>query len=564
MAFRRSALFGSSKSCRYSSSRLGVDMENAEANKKMLDKPQEAEATPIDYRDLEKFLFCGTYQIIVAIIYQIASFIFGFNLIFMAFMILEPTWRCDSPHNVSSEIFNASSSTDRCAMLRSGQCSSPTWYNWDLVCDRKHIAYAVLSIQMGALLVGTALISRMADRFGRKPVLLLSMIAQAVVGIATAFANSWQVFATCRFFAGLFGAGLMSVVGVYVVENVSKSNRLFIMAIGGVNIGIALSSLLAFAFQHWRPLSIAASSFGFVTALLLLGTRETPRWLIQHGKAEQARKTYQYILRVNRKQAEQMNDEQWHTLIEHAQRRSGRRPTFCDLFRRRELFTRTVVLCYCMFVMKLVSNLLMFSMDDLVGSIYLNSVIYGLVNWLGGLICSCVDRVFRQFGRKHMVGTLLSLVIVCTLCLTIEKWLELNYHALQRAVVFVGAFSSSPLWISLNLVIVESFPTMLSGRHFQKYCFGIEFHAGQCWRTHRPPVAVVGKIQNCRVEKVEKQLCFEATKWKPIPWIVVTVAAVCAQLTFLVKIPETKGKPLTEGFGGRDEKSALPNRELQK
>ncbi|KFD52398.1 hypothetical protein M514_06779, partial [Trichuris suis] len=394
---------------------------------------------------------------------------------------------------------------------------------------------------MGALLVGTALISRMADRFGRKPVLLLSMIAQAVVGIATAFANSWQVFATCRFFAGLFGAGLMSVVGVYVVENVSKSNRLFIMAIGGVNIGIALSSLLAFAFQHWRPLSIAASSFGFVTALLLLGTRETPRWLIQHGKAEQARKTYQYILRVNRKQAEQMNDEQWHTLIEHAQRRSGRRPTFCDLFRRRELFTRTVVLCYCMFVMKLVSNLLMFSMDDLVGSIYLNSVIYGLVNWLGGLICSCVDRVFRQFGRKHMVGTLLSLVIVCILCLTIEKWLELNYHALQRAVVFVGAFSSSPLWISLNLVIVESFPTML-----------------------RSTVSGLSSMLVNVGGLIVPQLLWSATKWKPIPWIVVTVAAVCAQLTFLVKIPETKGKPLTEGFGGRDEKSALPNRELQK
>ncbi|CDW52526.1 Organic cation transporter protein [Trichuris trichiura] len=521
-------------------------MENAEPNKKMLDKSQET----IDYRDLEKYLFCGLYQIIVAIIYQIASFIFGFNLIFMPFMIFEPTWRCDSPRNSSSDLFNGSLSSDRCAMLRNGECSGPTWYNWDLVCDKKHIVYDILSIQMAALLLGTLLIGRMADRFGRKPVLLSTMIGQGVLGIATAFANSWQVFATCRFFAGLFGAGLMSVVGVYVVENVSKSNRLLIIAIGGVNIGIAFSSLLAFAFQHWRPLSIAASSFGFVTALLLVGTRETPRWLIQHGKTEEARKSYRYILRINQKQAEQMTDEQWDTLIEYAQRRSGKRPTFCDLFRRRELFTQTVVLSY--------SILLMFSMDDLVGSIYLNSAIYGLFNWLGGIVCSFVDRTFRRFGRKHMVGTLLSVVIVCMLCMTLEKWLELNHHLLQRAVVFVAAFASSPLWISLSLVIMESFPTALrstvSGISSTLVNVGGLVVPQLLWWVRPKGVA----LQSC------KDNYFEGTIWKPIPWIVVVVAAVSSQLTFLLKISETKGKPLMEGIGHRDETLAPPNIELKK
>uniref|UniRef100_A0A5S6R197 MFS domain-containing protein n=1 Tax=Trichuris muris TaxID=70415 RepID=A0A5S6R197_TRIMR len=481
-----------------------------------------------NYADVEKFLYCGSYQIVVAVIYLFACFVFAFNLIFMTFMILEPPWQCEPYLNMTSSSSNLSnvSLDDRCALLQSGQCTNITWVNvtfysvvseWNLVCDKKNILYSILSIQMGALLVGTPLIGRLADRFGRKPILCLSMISQASFGIATGFANTWQVFAVCRFFVGLFGAGLTSVVGVYVVENVSKSYRLFIMAIGGMNIGMILSSCLAFGFQHWRPLTMTASSAGFVALLLILFTCESPRWLILHGRAEQARRSYRYILRINGKQAKQMNDDQWKLLVEQAQRYRSKRASFWDIFRETQLLIRTSILSFAMFVMKMISTLLMFSMDDMAGSIYLNAVVYGLVNWLGGLSCSFIDRAFRRVGRKHMIGTLLSVVIVCTLGITVTKWLDLKLHSLERALVFIGAATSSPLWISFSLVTMESFPTSL-----------------------RSTVSGVTSMLVNIGGLVIPQLLLLALKWKPIPWIVVTVLTTICLLSFLAKIPETK------------------------
>jgi len=52
------------------------------------------------------------------------------------------------------------------------------------------------------VLVGAIVFTTLADNYGRKPIFLFSQCAMVVVGVATAFINSYYMFAALRLFAG--------------------------------------------------------------------------------------------------------------------------------------------------------------------------------------------------------------------------------------------------------------------------------------------------------------------------------------------------------------------------
>ena len=51
---------------------------------------------------------------------------------------------------------------------------------------------------------GAMICTALADKFGRKPVFLISQWAMVVVGVANAFAPNYTVFCVFRFFVGVF------------------------------------------------------------------------------------------------------------------------------------------------------------------------------------------------------------------------------------------------------------------------------------------------------------------------------------------------------------------------
>ena len=52
-------------------------------------------------------------------------------------------------------------------------------------------------------MVGAMISSILSDKFGRKPVFLISQWAIVIVGVANAFATNYYVFAIFRFLTGI-------------------------------------------------------------------------------------------------------------------------------------------------------------------------------------------------------------------------------------------------------------------------------------------------------------------------------------------------------------------------
>lgn len=106
-----------------------------------------------------------------------------------------------------------------------------------------------IALYTGALVVATPLLGRLSDRFGRKPIMIYSLIGACIGYIVLAFSDSLLVIALARLFSG-FMAGNYGAAQAYMVDISSDQNRarymgLFGAALGlGFVIGPAIGSLL--------------------------------------------------------------------------------------------------------------------------------------------------------------------------------------------------------------------------------------------------------------------------------------------------------------------------------
>jgi len=155
-----------------------------------------------------------------------------------------------------------------------------------------------VAIALIGTIVGSITASRPADRFGRRPALVITAALYLVSAIGSALAPTWVLFLIARFVGGI-GVGAASVVSPMFTAEISPAeHRRRLVAL--VQFNIVLGILLAFASNYvlaqvfsdnvaWRWMfgveAVPAAAF-----LLLLGTvRETPRWLLEEGRTDAAR-----------------------------------------------------------------------------------------------------------------------------------------------------------------------------------------------------------------------------------------------------------------------------------
>uniref|UniRef100_A0A5S6R275 MFS domain-containing protein n=1 Tax=Trichuris muris TaxID=70415 RepID=A0A5S6R275_TRIMR len=344
-----------------------------------------------------------------------------------------------------------------------------------------------------------------------------------IAGIAAGFTQRWEVLATCLFLTGFFGGGLGPIVSVYLVENVGQKHRLLLVSIGGFNIGLLFAAAVAYLTQEWRLLVICANSIA-VLALLIMGLmKETPRWLVQSGKEADARSAYLRILQVNKKTRYRLTTNEWETVVEGAKHKEARKRTFWHLFSSTKLAMYTLVMCLSLFSLSSISTTLLYSLGDLSGNVYLNSTLYSLLRWGIAVIVSLIDRFTPSLGRKHIIGTASFIIVICHIGLTVCEFLGVVIPNLTVAFVFVAAAATSPIWNSVNLVIVELYPTSM--RSIAPGFMSIFIRAAS---------------------GMAPQLLLLARLWKPGPWFVNMILSICFLIVFAAKIPETKGRTLPE------------------
>ncbi|RUS86076.1 hypothetical protein EGW08_006169, partial [Elysia chlorotica] len=159
---------------------------------------------------------------------------------------------------------------------------------WELVCNKKWIRSALISIQMGGMLLGCFVAGQLSDQYGRRKVLNAFTLMHAIVNIAAALTNSWQLFGIARFLIGVAIGGIITTAFPYGMEFLPMKWRPFTATFPFWGGGVAIFTGAAYLLPNWRHLHLA---LGILNIPCLLGYWQTPesiRWLVAKGKKEEA------------------------------------------------------------------------------------------------------------------------------------------------------------------------------------------------------------------------------------------------------------------------------------
>jgi SHS family lactate transporter-like MFS transporter len=131
--------------------------------------------------------------------------------------------------------------------------------------------------------VGAAFFGRLADRFGRKPILIINVLAFSAVELATGFSTTLTMFLVLRAIFGIAMGGQWGVAASLTMESIPAHWRG--LASGLLQSGYSVGYLLAgvyYGFAHdllgWRGMFIVAVVPSLLVIALASSLPESPVW----------------------------------------------------------------------------------------------------------------------------------------------------------------------------------------------------------------------------------------------------------------------------------------------
>jgi MFS transporter, SHS family, lactate transporter len=132
--------------------------------------------------------------------------------------------------------------------------------------------------------VGAFLFGRMADKFGRRPTLMVDIIAYSVFELGSAFAPSFKIFLIMRALFGIAMGGEWGVGAALAFETLPAEGRGFFSGLlqEGYVTGYLLASFVystVFSYVGWRGMFVIGALPAFLVIYIRTKVEESPAWL---------------------------------------------------------------------------------------------------------------------------------------------------------------------------------------------------------------------------------------------------------------------------------------------
>ena len=132
--------------------------------------------------------------------------------------------------------------------------------------------------------IGALAFGWLAEKYGRRPILMVNVLSYSAVQLATAFAPNLATLLALRALFGFAMGGEWGIGAALALESLPARGRGFFSGLlqEGYVLGYLLASVLfATAFDHvgWRGLFIISSVSALLVLYIRWGVRESPAWL---------------------------------------------------------------------------------------------------------------------------------------------------------------------------------------------------------------------------------------------------------------------------------------------
>nr|XP_022342565.1 organic cation transporter protein-like [Crassostrea virginica] len=441
----------------------------------------------------------GKYQVAIFFLLACNYFPIVFNIVIMAFFGYSPQHVCVSDtysrSGTNTSLIQSANATLKSSM---GACSS-TYYladginrtvicsddsnshwefqtagmeativsEWSLVCDSKYLSKLATTIYFCGVMVGGLLFGYLADKYGRKPVMLGTLYAPILIGLGTAFSNNYYLFVVLRFFMGMFLQGLQTSSYVLCMEMFLPAYRGVAGAMLEVFWGIAvmLVAPIAYLLQNWRYIQLAISLPSVLAIAYIWLAPESVRWLVLQSKMEAVKEQVQRMTKFN---GLPYPTEPMEAVIakDKSNTETARQFSFFDLLQTKEMRKRSLILFYLWFAVAVAYYALLLNMTSLDGNRYLNFFISAVVDMVAFI---AVVFIVRWCPRR--IPLLVFFVIGGVACITAGiipfVWSTTNKSDMvtrQKIITgcaIVGKFGASGVFSLTFLYTSELYPTII-------------------------------------------------------------------------------------------------------
>ncbi|XP_072101596.1 solute carrier family 22 member 6-A-like [Mobula birostris] len=338
------------------------------------------------------------------------------------------------------------------------QFTSTIVTEWDLVCDRKSLKRMVQSIYMAGLLIGASVLGRLADKYGRRTLLLWSHFMVAVSGTCGAFSSSFPLFCFWRFLSGFSLSGvIVNSLSLKVEWTPTRLRPLVLMCSSFCfTIGQVLMAGIAYSIKDWRWIQLSVSVPFFVYFLYSWWLSESARWLIVNGKEHNALKQLKRVAKINGREAEgeRLTVEILKASAENDQLAAKKQSVF-DLFRT-PIMQR--ITC-CMMVVWFSTSFAYYGLSiDLQGfgvDIYLIQLTFGAVDIPAKIVAYLT---LSLIGRRFTQVTSLTLAGVCQ---AVNLLLPFERRTVRTSLAAFGKGCLAAAFTCCYLYATELYPTVV-------------------------------------------------------------------------------------------------------
>lgn len=233
-----------------------------------------------------------------------------FILYSMLYLELDPAYLC---MNANSDTWYTCQKATVCSSSFDGQhkvdySSDRTIYNWimqyDLYCADEYFISLIGMLYFVGCFVGSIFLPRLADVYGRKPIFIVGLILYAITVVGALVSTNRYVLLGLMVLGGISESGRYYVGYIYAIEILPKR----LASNGGLVIFTCFSTAkICICFHFWYAsrgdwdflgyCALAASLISLAITVFFL--RESPRFLYDKGRRDQALAILQHIQRVN-------------------------------------------------------------------------------------------------------------------------------------------------------------------------------------------------------------------------------------------------------------------------
>uniref|UniRef100_A0A0M3I2P7 MFS domain-containing protein n=1 Tax=Ascaris lumbricoides TaxID=6252 RepID=A0A0M3I2P7_ASCLU len=404
-------------------------------------------------------------------------------------------------NRLSCDVLNSTLQNSLCANSLHPQFYSAN-IEFGYLCDETKYIKRSISYQMIGLILGSILFGQLSDSYGRKWPMIVCLIGCVVTDFISSFATGLVTLTIYRAAALLFTGGQTAIWLVFMVENIPKKDRLWINMVVSWSPNIALFALIAYFCGDWKTLARVTGALTVPAIILALFICESPRWLIQKGKTEEAYKLVKKMIAFNG--GPKIADDVIANVIAKenaaAAISAGNENFYMfHLFCTAQLTLYTFVYSFSYISTSIINYGVFFNMAKLPGSIYTNNIFIGLSRlasffWVGGggetfaweevYSYSCVyfntfrwvvnaavgifDYKVKCFGRKALHAISLGIILIAVMIVfsLIQLDISEEYAIILRFCVLLIPIIASNVYIGNNVSSNELFPTPIRNAAF--------------------------------------------------------------------------------------------------